>query len=147
MMLDIFYNNTVTIWNKYVTGKYENEIWIPTLIKNVRLIVSEGNNIAKSGVENVDAARLHIDDQISQSSKPYISPMEWLKLPEDKKANYYTLESVNDSFFVEGDKTTEDYATHPNSFYEHMKQTYDNCFRINKVDRFGLIPHFECWGK
>lgn len=146
-MTNIFYDKTVTIWNKYVNGKYEEEIWIPTLINNVRLLVSAGNNIMKSGLESVNSARLHIDDHMSQSSKPYIEPTEWMKLPESEKANYYTLESVNDSFFVEGDTTTEDYTMFPNSFYEHMKQTYNNCFRINEVDRFGLIPHFECWGK
>ena len=146
-MADVFYNKTVTIWNKYVSGIYEDEIWLPTLIKDVRLVISKGNNVMKSGLENIDSARLHIDDNISDTSKPYLEPTEWNKLPEDEKANYYTLDSMNDSFFVEGDLTEEDYSKHPATFFEYMKQTYNNCFRINKVDRFDLIPHFECWGK
>lgn len=146
-MADIFYNKTVTIWNKYADSIYESEVWLPTLIENVRLIVSEGNNIMKSGVDNVDSARLHIDDAISVSSKPYLEPMAWKELPTSEKANYYTLESLDDTFFVEGDYTETDYTEHLFNFYEHMKLTCNNCFRINKVDRFDLIPHFECWGK
>ncbi len=145
-MADLFYNKTVTIWNKYVDGVWEQETWIPTLIEKVRLVVSRGNNIMSSGLETADTARLHIKDDISIASKDYKSPVEWNKLSEENKRKYYTLESENDTFFVEGD-TTDVSSEDKDNFFEYMKKNYDNCFKLTSVDRFEIIPHFECWGK
>lgn len=145
-MTDIFYNKTVTIWNKYTDGLWEMEYWIPTVIQNVRLLVSQGNNVQNSGNAAADSARLHIDDLISVPSKTYVPPADWKRLPEDEKGNFFTLESENDSFFVEGDTTSEDASLQEN-FFEYMKVNYSNCFKISSVDRFDIIPHFEVWGK
>jgi hypothetical protein len=144
-MTDPFYNKKVTIWNKYVDGLLETETWIPTLIENVRLLVSKGNNQQTSGLENANSARLHIADGISISQKEYVSPSDWKKLSNEEKANCYTLESEEDSFFVEGDSTNVDSSDNIN-FFDYMKENYDNCYKITSVDRFEIIPHFEIWG-
>lgn len=145
-MGDAFYNKTVTIWNKSADGLWETEAWYPTVIKNVRLLVSRGNNIQNSGNAAADSARLHIDDSISDPARPYVPPADWKRLPDDEKEKFFTLESENDSFFVEGDTTSENPSLQEN-FFEHMKMNYSNCFKISSVDRFEVIPHFEVWGK
>lgn len=143
---DPFYDRTVTIWNKYTDGLMETEIWLPTLIENVRLLVSKGNNVMNSGLDSADSARLHIMDGASVLDKPYLDPVEWEKLPNEEKAQYFTLESENDSFFVEGDATAVNSTDNAN-FFNFMKENYHNCFKITSVDRFEIIPHWECWGK
>lgn len=146
MMGDVFYKDTVTIFNK-VPQKNSlgaNEVWYATLITNARLLVSRGTNIMKSGLESADTARLHIDDQLSISSKPYKSRVEWDALPDGDKAQYWTLDSDKGTFFVKGDATEETPTT---NFFEAMKKKYEHCYRVSSVDRFGLIPHFEVWGK
>ena len=145
-MADVFYVDTVTIWNKYVDGIWEKEIWLPTLIENARLLVSRGNNIQNSGNSSADSARLHISDMESNAKKPYIDPAQWNAMTPDEKERYFTLESENNSFFVEGDCTGVKASEHE-SFFEYMKNSYQNCFRITSVDRFEIIPHFEVWGK
>lgn len=145
-MADPFYNKTVTVWNKYATGLMENETWLPTLIENVRLLVSRGNNIQNSGVESADSARLHIMDGVSIPAKGYLPPPDWNSLEGPEKAGYFTLDSGNDTFFVEGDTTAVDPADKTN-FFNFMKENYHNCFKITSVDRFEIIPHWECWGK
>jgi hypothetical protein len=143
-MADKFYNRTVTIWNKYVDGLLETEIWLPTLIKNVRILVSRGNNIVTSGLESADSARLHISDSVSELGKPYKSASEWNKLVQTEKPNFFTLDSENDTFFVEGDTV----ALEPkDNFFDYMKRNYTNCFKVTSVDRFDIIPHWEVWGK
>ena len=144
-MADPFYNKTVTIWNRHVDTMWDKETWFPTVIKNTRLIVSKGNNIMASGLDTADTARLHISDNISISDKPYMDPIEWSKLEKAEKAGYYTLESQNYTFFVEGDTSEE--ATDREDFFEYMKKTYNNCFKITSADRFEIIPHYECFGK
>ena len=145
-MADIFYNKTVTIWNRYSNGLWQNEVWLPTLIENVRLLVSRGNNIQNSGNAAADSVRLHISDAESIPKKPYMAPADWNKRTSEEKSNYFTLESENSSFFVEGDTTGVDPTTQDN-FFEYMKANYSNCFKITSVDRFECIPHFEVWGK
>lgn len=145
-MSDSFYNKTVTIWNKYADGLMETEIWLPTLIENVRLLVSKGNNVMNSGLDTADSARLHIMDGVSIPGKPYLDSVEWERLPNNEKAQYFTLESENDSFFVEGDMAVVDPSDKDN-FFNFMKENYHNCFKITSVDRFEIIPHWECWGK
>lgn len=145
-MTDPFYNKTVTIWNKYTDGLMETEIWLPTLIENVRLLVSKGNNVMNSGLDTADSARLHIMDGVSTPGKPYLDPIVWRNLPSEEKAKHFTLESENDSFFVEGDVTAVNSADKTN-FFNFMKENYHNCFKITSVDRFEIIPHWECWGK
>lgn len=145
-MSDPFYNKAVTIWNKYTDGLMETEVWLPTLVENVRLLVSKGNNVMNSGLDTADSARLHIMDGMSAPDKSYLDPIEWVRLPNEEKPLYFTLESENDSFFVEGDATAVDPSGKDN-FFNFMKESYHNCFKITSVDRFEIIPHWECWGK
>lgn len=146
-MNDPFYVKTITIWNKYTDdGVFGAEHWIPTVIENVRLLVSHGNNIQSSGNSAADNARLHISDELSAPTKAYMPVSDWIKLDASEKSKYFTLDSENDSFFVEGDTSIVD-STSQDNFFEYMKRNYSNCFRISSVDRFEVIPHFEVWGK
>ena len=93
----------------------------------------------KSGLDTADTARLHISDEISRPDKPYVDPITWRNAP----TRHYTLESEG-SVFTEGDTSTAEITE---NFFENMEQSYPACFRISKVDRFEVIPHFEVFGK
>ena len=43
-MGDIFYNKTVTVYNKTSDDLMGSETWYATVLKNVRLIVTKGAN-------------------------------------------------------------------------------------------------------
>lgn len=140
-MGDIFYNKTVTVYNKTTDGLMGNETWYPTVLKNVRLLVTKGANVSKSGMDSADAASLYIKFEIlSEDAKEYLSPKEWLRLAEKEK--YFTFISGED-FFVEGDTCTEEAGE---DFFSYMKGKYDNCFKVTNVDRYELIPHLEIGG-
>jgi len=144
---EIFFNQVVTVWNRRKATKNRleaQEVWYPTVISNVRLLVTRGNNIIKSGLESADSARLHILDGVSIESKTFKNRVEWDALTDDEAQNFWTLDSDNYTFFVEGDLSG--ISVVPN-FFEEIKKSYNNCFRISSVDRFELIPHWEVWGK
>lgn len=126
-MSDPFYKDTVTIWSQQeASGLWGDGEWIPKVIRNARLLVSRGNNIQTSGNKEADSARLHIHEQLSS--------WDGTLLPvADGKA-----------FFTEGDTSAEQTA---GNFFENMKKKYPNVFMITSVDRFGIIPHWEVWGK
>ena len=139
----MFYTKTVTIFNKYMdeTGLGE-EVWLPTVIEKVRLLITKGANVSTSGLSDADAASLHI--RKTNLPKPYLPPIEWQKLANEDKADYFTL-TGEDDFFVEGNRSGE--AQTENDFFGHMKATYNNCFKITNVDDYDLIPHWEVGGR
>ena len=137
-MADIFYNKTVTVYNRY---EDEKEIWYPTVLKNVRLLVNRGENVSKSGTESADSAKLSI--RTVGLKKPYKKPLEWQGLSEEEKVKTFTLTSKED-FFVEGDTSAEEILE--SDFFSYMKEKYDNCFKMTNVDTYELIPHFEVGG-
>jgi len=140
-MGDIFYNKTVTVYNRSVEGLMEKETWYPTVLEGVRLLITKGENVSKSGMESADSAKLFI--KTNNLSKEYKKSLEWQNLSAEDKAKTFTLTSVED-FFVEGDTTAEVPAE--SNFFAYMKQKYDNCFKVTNVDVFELIPHLEVGG-
>ncbi len=138
---DMFYTKTVTIFNKYMneTGLGE-EVWLSTVLENVRLLVTKGANVSTSGLSDADTASLHIHK--TNLPKPYLPPLEWQK--SEHKEDYFTL-SGEDDFFVEGDLSGVTPAQ--DDFFGKMKATYNNCFKITNVDDYDLIAHWEVGGK
>lgn len=134
--MDIFYNKTVTVYNRYEDGK---EMWFPTVLEAVRLLINRGENVSKSGTDSADSAKLSI--RMEDLKKPYKKPLEWQQ-SEDKE-NSFTLTGKED-FFVEGDTSAEEILE--SDFFAYMKGKYDNCFKITNVDTYELIPHFEVGG-
>lgn len=139
-MGDIFYHKTVTVYNRSVEGLLGKETWFPTVLNDVRLLITKGENISKSGMESADSARLFI--KTDNLPKDYKKPLEWQNLSAEDKALTFTLTSGAD-FFVEGDTSAEEPET---DFFSYMKEKYDNCFKITNVDVFELIPHLEVGG-
>ena len=140
-MGDIFYNKTVTVYNRSVEGLMEKETWHPTVLEGVRLLITKGENVSKSGMESADSAKLFI--KTNNLTKKYKKSLEWQNLNAEDKAKTFTLTSGVD-FFVEGDTTAE--VPMENDFFSYMKEKYDNCFKVTNVDVFELIPHLEVGG-
>lgn len=141
-MADIFYNKTVTVYNKTSDDLVGTETWYPTVLQNVRLLVTKGANVSKSGMDSADAASLYIKPELfPEGSKPYLQPKEWQNSTE--KESYFTFTGGED-FFVEGDTSTEEILE--DGFFSYMKERYDNCFKVTNVDKYDLIPHLEVGG-
>ena len=130
-MADIFYNMKCTVWNKAVSGTWQEETWFPTVIDAVRILETKGTNIQKSGNQQADAVRLHISDLFSKPDKPYATPEEWIP------GETYTLN--DQTFFSKGDTSA---ITPDKDFFARS-----DVFHISSVDRFEIIPHFEIWGR
>lgn len=136
--MDIFYNKTVTIYNK-IEEDYR-EIYYPTVLNGVRLLIGKAASFGEKGVEGSDNALLSIKNN-SDLEKPYLPEKKWKK--EAQREEFFTLKEGD--FFVEGNTEEED--TNIENFFEHMKADYDNVFQITKVQQYELIPHFEVGGK
>ena len=72
MGLEMFYNKTVTLFNRSFNAETEEESYYPTLLENVNLVETKGANISKSGMESADAATLYV--RLENMAKAYIEP-------------------------------------------------------------------------
>lgn len=140
-MSDVFYNKTVTVYNKVISDAdiMGNETWYAKVLSDVRILTAHRRNAGTGGLSDADTVRMHI--KTDNLSVPYKKPVEWGALED--KSTAFTLQPGED-FFVVGDTSSED--TTVDNFYEYMRASYDDCFKVTNVDEFELIPHLEVGG-
>ena len=149
------YSDTVTIFNKYEdqTGAIH---WYPHVLSGVDLIIDKAANVAKTGLDSADTANLHVkyhsgDGTVMVGDKPYLSPKEWEKQPNDDLPGSITFASGD--FFMQGEYAEtpildSDYANRVDSgFYDYINKRHDYVFLITTVGGpYTVIPHFEIGG-
>lgn len=141
------YTDTVTVFNKRKTES--GDVWYPSVLTGVQLIIDKAANQAKTGLEGADTVRLHIAYQFKDgdkyiSGKRYIQPKAWRSLVD--VAGTVTF-AEGESFFLcmaYPEEPEPDDGRLP--MLERMKQAYDDCFIISSVGVYSLIPHFEIGG-
>lgn len=142
MGLEMFYNKTVTLFNRSFNAETEEEKYYPTLLENVNLVETKGANVSKSGMDSADAATIFVD--LNNMVKPYMEPKAWSVLPDEEKRNYFTF-TPTDDFFVKGSCTG---ATLPESgAYEWMRKNFDGVYKVTHIDKYeDIMPHLEVGG-
>ena len=90
--MSVLFTDTMTIYNYHRDPDTEKETWLRSVVKGVqwshnKTEVSTSDNVqTESKVESIT-----IDFQRSYRNKPYLSPTEYAKLPEEEASNYWTL--------------------------------------------------------
>lgn len=150
------YQDTITLFNRKPGDRGQPDIWYPTVIRGVNLIVDRAAILAKYGAESQDNAVLNIQYSLEDGAiliqcsedekKPWMPPKEW-----DRTEDSLTFASGTDfDFFWQGEWTggivsDEDYMDE--GFYGYMNREHDYVFAISSVARYSVIPHFEIMGK
>jgi len=145
------YTDTVTIFNKYKTA--QGITWYPTILHNVDLNTDKGANVAKTGLESADTAKLHVryvlaDGTITIAGKPYKGPKEWAAQQNESLAGSLTVASGD--LFMRGEypETVINNDDYKKDFQNYLNKTYDDVYLITTVGGpYKLIPHFEIGGK
>lgn len=90
--MSVLFTDTMTVYNYHRDPDTEKETWLRSVVKGVqwshnKTEVSTSDNVqTESKVESIT-----IDFQRSYGNKPYLSPTEYAKLPEEEASNYWTL--------------------------------------------------------
>ena len=148
------FSDTVTVFNRYKSRL--GDMWYPTVIHGVNLLIDKAAIVAKYGAESKDNAVLNIhyqtvDGQIMVGGKPYFSPKEWDKQTNDKLVESITFTSgIDFDFFMLGEYgnikpiADDDYL---DGFYNYMNDNYDYVFAITSVGGpYTTIPTFQIMG-
>lgn len=157
--MGIGYVDSVVIYNRYVRKTDEAEQYFGTRFDNVRVELTQGANITKSGLENVSACVVKIDNaSIEKSGKSYKAPKVWEKQTTEEMVESFTFDSENKNFFaivkkadlgidVELPVGAIDSDIYPGGFSEYVKNKYGYAYSVDTVDVYALIPRFEIGGK
>ena len=148
------YNDTVTVFNRYVDS-LKNTIWHPHVLSGVNLIVDKAIINAKYGEVSKDNAVMNVkyrlvDGNITIEDKPYLPPKEWENQTNDKLPESITFSSEGSQFdfFMLGDYGSEEpILDESGDCYSEMQKRYDYVFAITSVAKYSVIPHFEITGK
>ena len=148
------YSDKITLFNHYKSRL--GDMWYPTVIDGVNLLIDKAAIVAKYGAESKDNAILNIhyhtvDGQVFVDGKPYLPPKEWERQTNDMLAESITFASGTDfDFFMLGEYPVKEHIKDEdfkNGFFEEVKKEYDYVFSITSVAKYSVIPHFEIMGK
>lgn len=160
--MGIGYVDSVIVYNRYVNGTMETEQYFGTRFDNVRVELTQGANISKSGLENASACVVKIlPASVEKSGKEYKAPKAWLRLTTEEMLETFTFNSENKDFFVIVKKDdlgidvdlpvgmidSDGYEGYSGGFFEYVKTKYGYAFGVDTVDVYTVIPRFEIGGK
>ena len=150
------YSDKITLFNHYKSRL--GDMWYPTVIDGVNLLIDKAAIMAKYGAESKDNAILNIhyqtvNGQILIDGKPYLPPKEWERQTNDKLPESITFASGKDfDFFMLGDYGStapiqDSQYDVDNGFYNYMNDNYDYVFAITSVGGpYTTIPTFQIMG-
>ena len=161
------YQDTVTIFNrKRLVGR---DVWYPTVLRWVHLIVDRAAIVEQYGASSSDNAVLHVeyderDGEIAFSGKKYLTPKMWQQAGDPAGAVTFTPGTDKDHFQQEivplyrpviirqylkdwpSEAPIED-NDYEGGLYHYLNRTRDHVFAVTAAAKYRIIPHFEVTGK
>lgn len=151
--------HTVTLYNTRQETVVDGLDWKETtvnyitVLNGVLLDASKASNVRASGLDGADAVNLYVPfdveavDGITGEPKEYIGPVDFWLLSDEEKANYWTLTTGQDSWFVKGEALPAP-SWPDDQIRELIEGVYDDVYNVTKVDvkDFGNLQHFEIGG-
>lgn len=153
--MGIGYVDSVVLYNRYVDPDSEKEYYYGTRFDDVRIELTQGANIQKSGVDSADTCKVKIPNDGSLP-KPYMAPEIWQS--EGEKSSFFTINIAGTDFLVITKKTElgidievpdglVDSDTYEGGFFQYIKETYGHAYKVTTSNVYNVIPRFEVGGK
>lgn len=153
--------DSIIVYNQYTYGTMQKQTYFGARFDKVRVELTQGANITKSGLESASACIVKIDSaSIAKSGKTYKAPPVWLKQTTEEMLESFTLNKDVDFFAIVrkanlgidvdlpvGMIESGSYQGYSGGFFEYVKTKYGYAYTIDTVDAYGLIPRFEIGGK
>lgn len=145
--------HTVTIYNAHENAQTQKTEYNITVLNGVFLDISKGANVAKTGLENADAAKLFIPfsvkarNGLTGQAQRYAKPKEYERAED--KSGLWTLRTSGSTspaacFFAKGEIVEK-------GGYQKINGDYDDVYRVSSVDvrDFGSpdMHHWQVGGK
>lgn len=141
----IWWDSTLTIYNKYEDPQTHVISWYRTVLNNCFW----KNNYQRMSLGQVELETDSTIIRIPENSK-YINSFDWIKLPNDKMKDYFTL--ADGDIIVNGNvaDNIDEYTAGSRSTDFIQKYKFKGCIRINRLTvNTGLgrgLPHYHVEG-
>lgn len=152
---DIYFTDSVVVYNMYVNGLHEETQYFGTRFDNVRIEFTQEENQNKAGKEDASVCLLKIMND-NTLPKPFKEPREWEHLTTDEMLQYFTLDIDGDFFVIVKCKELNldrqapigvcDSNAYDGNFFEYMKQNYGYVYSMNSFARTIGIKYFQVGG-
>lgn len=143
----IWWDSTITVYNRYENPVTNLVTWTKTVIKNC--FTKRANNQVTVG-----NAVLETDEDIIRikKDKRYKRYDEWINIPNDEKSKYFTLHTDDIIVFKEVNDDINEYVSGERSTdFMSKYKALDLCIQITQVqDNTGNgrgLPHYFVSGK
>lgn len=172
--MGIGYEDAVVLYNRHYNDTLETEYYFGTLIENVRVELTQAENISKTGMKDADVFTVKIPIMesfypggnmypgngvfpVKEGKIQYVNPTEWENMSVEEKLNYFTFRK-NDFDFIAIAKKKELFIDrelpiglinsddYPGKFFQYMITEKGNCYKVNTISAYSLIPRFEIGG-
>lgn len=154
--MGIGYVDSIVLYNQY-ENEDGKQYYVGTRFDNVRIELTQGVNVQKSGLENADVCLVKIQN-VGTLPKKYTSPGLWKELSVQGKEEKFTIDTENDNFFVivkkqelgidiEVPTGTVDSDSYRGGYYQYIREKYGHAYAVHTLNVYQLIPRFEVGGR
>lgn len=91
--MSVLFTDTMTVYNYYRDPDTEKETWSRSVVKGVQWSHNKSEVTISGGVQTErKVEKVTVDFQRSyKDNKPYLPPQEYMKLPDEERGSYWTL--------------------------------------------------------
>lgn len=145
-MVGIGYCHKVVVYNHSGGDAGNPSVWYGTELHNVRIEITKAANIAATGLEDANTCTVKVHD--ADLPEGYCIPSEW-NAAEDKVGKYTFTEDayivITDDADIGAKYTAQTgrISDTDAGLIEDISAEYSYVFKINSVDHYALIPHWE----
>ena len=92
--MSVLFTDVMTVYNYYRDPDTEKEVWNRSIVKGVQWRHNKKEITAVDGVQSENKVEsITVDFGRKYGNKPYLPPHEYVKLPDEERSGYWTLDA------------------------------------------------------
>lgn len=139
------YVDSIIIYNEYKSRRPEAQYYFGTRLDNVRIELTQGENITKSGLENANVCLAKIHK--TNLPKPYLVSEAWRKKTTEEMIETFTLNKGKDFFVIVKRKGLNididdlpvgmiESDAYAEGWFDYVKNKYGYAFTIDTISDY-----------
>ncbi|MCI8986896.1 MAG: hypothetical protein HFI60_13305 [Lachnospiraceae bacterium] len=92
--MSVLFTDTMTVYNYHRDPDTGQETWNRSVVRGVQWSHNKSEVTTTGGVQTESKVeKITVDFQREYGNKPYLPPQEYMKLPQEERGNFWTLDA------------------------------------------------------
>ena len=92
--MSVLFTDTMTVYNYHRDPDTGQETWKRSVVRGVQWSHNKSEVTTTGGVQTESKVeKITVDFQREYGNKPYLPPQEYMKLPQEERGNFWTLDA------------------------------------------------------